>query len=99
MECPNCKDDYPKGGKSCPNCGFEPMKMRRLIISFLIAAPLFIAIMTSILIMEEDDGGWLSIIIAGPALGSWMWLGIYYYRWLRWTRPVDSYKAVASDSG
>ena len=69
------------------------------MLSFLIATPLFIAIMTWILIMEVDEGDWLSIITGWPVLGLWMWLGIYNYRWLRWTKPVGPKETSSQKAG
>ena len=98
MKCPKCKNDFPRGGSFCPHCRFEPTKRHRLMLSFLIATPLMITIMTWLLILAVDEKNWQNLISGGLALGLLVMLSVQNYRWLRWTRPSDSDKAAASDS-
>ena len=39
MKCPTCRNGFPKGGRFCPNCGFEPMGRfnRNLALAMMLA--------------------------------------------------------------
>jgi hypothetical protein len=91
MKCPECKREFPKGGRFCPNCGFEPMKRGRLMLGWVILAPISVAIGTWILVSRANEEHWFGAFSGGLTLVLWVWLGIHGYRWFRWTRPVDAH--------
>ena len=73
------------------------MKRGRLTLFFMIAAPVFIAIMTWILIIRVAEESWVGIFSGGLILILWVRLGINNYRWFRWTRPIDSMETLSQE--
>ncbi len=51
-KCPKCKDDFPKGGRFCSNCGFEPMS-RTFLITVLIRGVLLAILLTGNVILKN----------------------------------------------
>ncbi len=100
MKCPKCKDIFPKGNQYCLNCGTRPVKKRRWAwVVVMVATPIIIGFLVWMLtIMAKEDDG-VGIIFVGLVIVLWARLAVHIYQWLRWTRPVDSDKTAASDSG
>jgi hypothetical protein len=94
MKCPKCKHDYPRGGKFCSNCGYEP---KEYWWWFIIGAALA-AVGVWRMLKGVWEGALDDLAFGGGFLGLGIWTFITHYRWLRWTRPLESNEIAPSDS-
>ena len=96
MRCPECKVEYPKGARFCPNCGYEPMKrsnVRRTLIPYSIGIVLQVAVIILSVIWEH----WISAGGFGLVLGLWVYMLVAHFRHVRLAEPADSETLVSSD--
>ncbi|UCE45881.1 MAG: hypothetical protein JSU93_03155 [Methanobacteriota archaeon] len=85
MRCPNCRNDFPRGGKYCPNCGKKMEQHSRLYIAIVLALAPLVAFFAWRDIRSLDDEP-LNIIPILLFLGPSAFGFINLYRWFRWTR-------------
>ena len=96
MRCPECKVEYPKGARFCPNCGYEPMKrsnVRRTLIPYSIGIVLQVVVIILSVISEH----WISAGVLGLVLGIWVYMLVAHFSHVRVTTPSDSEKTVTAE--
>lgn len=97
MKCPKCRNGFPKGGRFCPNCGFEPMgKLTRNLALAMMLVNFPVAMI--ILLRGVPGESWFDIITGGLSLTGVAGSGVYLYLWYRWTRPADLHYVGACDT-